>query len=70
MPRITEVRFLNSNHRYGDKEAVATLDDGSEEIIIHWFSDELHFSPNDFIGMTVEGARDFKQARDVAYLRS
>lgn len=70
MTRIVSVTFQDSDHRYGNREAIATMDDGSEETIIHWFSDELQFSPNDFIGMTVEGARDFKQARDIAYLRS
>lgn len=70
MKRIATVTFQDSEHRYGDKEAVATMDDGSEEIVIHWFSDELSFAPSDFIGLTVEEARDLKQERDIAYLRS
>lgn len=68
--RITSVKFQDSDHRYGDREAVALMDDGSEEIVIHWFSDELQFNTTEFIGLTVEEARDLKQARDVAYLRS
>lgn len=72
MQRIKSVTFQDSNHRYGDKVAVALMDDGSEveEHVIHWFSDELQFSPSELIGLTLEEARDLKQERDVAYLRS
>lgn len=70
MNRIKSVVFRDSNNRYGDKEAVATMDDGSEEIVIHWFSDELSFSPIEFVGMTVKEAGDHKQRRDIAYLQS
>lgn len=70
MNRIKSVKFQDSNHRYGDKEAVATMEDGSEEVVIHWFSDELQFIPNELVSLTIEQARDLKQARDIAYLRS
>lgn len=70
MSRIKSVTFQDSKNRYGDKEAIAIMDDGSEQSVCHWFSDELHFSPSDFVGMTIEQARDFKQARDIAYLQS
>lgn len=70
MLRIKEVKFQDSDHRYGDKEAVAIMEDGSKEIVIYWFSDELHFSTTEFIGLTIEQARDLKQRRDMEYLRS
>ena len=70
MTRIKSVVFQDSDHRYGDKEAVATMEDGSEEFVFPWFSDELRFSTRELIGLTIEQARDLKQARDVAYLRS
>lgn len=72
MTRIKSVTFRDSRNRYGDKEAVAIMDDGTEveTSVFHWFSDELHFSPNELIGLTIEQARDLKQERDIAYLRS
>jgi hypothetical protein len=72
MQRIKSVTFQDSDHRYGNKEAVALMDDGSEveEIVFHWFDDELSFIPNELIGLTLEEARDLKHARDVAYLQS
>ena len=41
--RIKSVIFQDSDHRYGDKEAVATMEDGSEKFVFPWFSDELKF---------------------------
>ena len=41
--RIKSVIFQDSDHRYGDKEAVATMEDGSETFVFPWFSDELRF---------------------------
>lgn len=70
MNRIKSVKFQDSTHRYGDKEAVAIMDDGSEEIVFHWFSDELSFREEELVAMTLEQARDLKQERDIAYLQS
>lgn len=70
MNRIAAVRFQDSDHRYGDKEAVAQMLDGTEQVVFHWFSDELQFSTRELVGLTLEEARDLKQARDIAYLRS
>lgn len=68
--KIVKVKFQDSNHRYGDKEAIATLEDGSKTSVFPWFSDELSFTETELVGKTVEEARDLKQARDIAYLRS
>lgn len=70
MNRIKTVKFQDSTRRYGNREAMATMDDGSEEFVFCWFDDELSFSPQELIAMTIEQARDLKQERDMAYLRS
>jgi len=70
MLRIYSVIFQDSDHRYGDKEVIATMEDGSTKFVFAWFSDELQFTRTEFLGLTIDQARDLKQARDVAYLRS
>ena len=70
MNRIKSVKFEDSDSRYGNKQAVAVMDDGTEELAFHWFDDELHFREEELIAMTIEQARDFKQERDIAYLQS
>ncbi|MET0528974.1 MAG: hypothetical protein ABW003_11650 [Microvirga sp.] len=71
MNRITSVVFQDSDRRYGNKEAVATMSDGTTNVyVVCWFSDELTFIPNEFVGLTIKEARDLKQQKDIAYLRS
>jgi hypothetical protein len=70
MTKIKALTFRNSEHLYGDREAIAVMEDGSEQFVFPWFRDELQFSKSELIGLTIEQARDLKQARDVAYLQS
>lgn len=68
--QIKSVVFQPSEHRYGNMEAVATMEDGEEKFVFPWFDDELSFRPEELIGKTIEEARDLKQAKDIAYLQS
>ena len=70
MNRIKSVTFQDSENRYGDKEAVAIMEDGTEQLVFAWFSDELSFREEELVAMTIEQARDLKQERDIAYLQS
>lgn len=68
--RIDKVTFLDSINRYGNKEAQAVMDDGSTVFVFSWFDDELTFTEDELVGLTIEEARDLKQKRDIAYLQS
>lgn len=68
--KIKSVSFQDSENRYGNKEAVATLEDGTQAVAFAWFDDELTFRPEELVGLTIERARDLKQERDIRYLRS
>jgi|1186.fasta_scaffold232514_3 hypothetical protein len=68
--KIKSVVFQRSNHRYGNMAAIATMEDGEEKFVFAWFDDELCFTASEFVGLTIEEARDLKQAKDIAYLRS
>lgn len=70
MSRIAEVQFQDSDSRYGNKEAVAVMEYGGKEFVFAWFDDELTFTTRELIGLNIEEARDLKQTRDIAYLRS
>lgn len=70
MSKIAEVKFQDSDNRYGNKEAIAVMEHGGKEFAFAWFDDELTFRPDELIGLTIEEARDLKQARDIAYLQS
>jgi hypothetical protein len=47
-----------------------TLEDGKEHRLFDYYPDELRFSPDEFVGLTVEEAHNLKQKKDVAYLQS
>lgn len=55
---------------WGRAKVIATLEDGSEEIAFSYFADELSFTPEQFVGKTLEEARRMHHEADVAYLRS
>jgi hypothetical protein len=64
--KIVSVEFKGE----GLVEVVATLSSGVEEKLFSFYSDELRFSPADFVGKTVEQARQLHFERDKAYLQS
>ena len=59
-----------ADFHYGRDKVIATLEDGSEEIAFSYYSDELSFTPEQFIGKTLDEARRIHHDADVAYLRS
>ena len=70
MQIIKSIVFQPSEHRYGNMEAVATTEDRDDQFVFAWFDDELSFKPEELIGLTISEARDLKQLKDIAYLRS
>lgn len=68
--QIKSVVFQPSENRYGNMEVVATMDNGETEFVFPWFDDELTFTPEEFVGLTVEEARDLKEKKDIAFLKS
>ena len=49
----------------------ADLSDGREAVqLFQYYSDELSFREDEFVGMTVAEARQLRHDRDVAYLRA
>lgn len=48
----------------------AELEDGTITDVFSYYPDELHFSPEEFIGKTIEEAKEIKIKKDIAYLQS
>lgn len=54
-----------------DPQAVKVVfEDGVVMELFEFYSDELHFTRDEFIGLTADEARQLHFTRDVAYLRS
>ena len=57
--------------RFGDKaKVIVEFSDQSEELLFTFFSDELSFTADEFIGLTKDQAFDLFAKKDTAYLRS
>lgn len=46
----------------------ATLENGNEEFLFDYYPDEIQFSPNEFIGLTLDECRHLKFKKDKNYL--
>lgn len=64
-----DIKDLGDFH-YGRDKVITTLEDGSEEIAFSYFADELSFTLDQFVGKTLDEARQIHHQADVAYLRS
>jgi hypothetical protein len=46
-----------------------TLEDCEERFLFEYYPDEISFSPSEFVGLTMEEAKNLKFEKDVAFLR-
>ena len=47
-----------------------TLEDGKEQFLFDYYPDEISFTPSEFVGLTIEEARNLKFRKDKRYLQS
>ncbi len=48
----------------------AAFDDGTEKFLFEYYPDEISFSPEEFVGLTYNEARNRKFVKDRAYVQS
>ena len=69
--KIKSVKIVEPAGMFGGKATVhATFENGSEKVVLSYYSDELSFHPSEFIGLTEAEVGQLFHQRDVAYLRS
>ncbi len=47
-----------------------TLENGVEEFLFEYYPDEISFTPNEFVGLTIEECKHLKFVKDKNYLTS
>jgi len=47
-----------------------TMENGQEEFLFDYYPDEISFTPNEFVGLTIEECRHLKFVKDKKYLTS
>ena len=51
-------------------QVFVTFENNKEEFLFEFYPDEISFSQEEFVGLTVEEAKDLKFRKDKAYLQS
>lgn len=72
MDKITRAKLTPLPQSLGDPlpEVWVTLEDGSEQKLFDYYPDEISFSPEDFVGMTIAEAHALKLQKDRDFLRN
>jgi hypothetical protein len=69
--RITAARIAGlPQQMFGPLPEIFATVDGTEVRLFDYYSDELSFTPDEFIGLTVAEGRALKQRKDKDYLQS
>jgi hypothetical protein len=71
-PKITKAEITAMPKSFADPmpKINVTLDDSSAETLFEFYPDELSFTADEFIGLTVAEGRRLKFTKDKAYLQS
>lgn len=64
------INAVVANKGWEGSTVTVTYVDNSEEVIINFYSDELYFSSQEFIGLTRKEAKELWMKKDKAYLQS
>jgi len=70
--KITSARITEMPKSMFDEmpKVVATFENGSEKELFSYYPDELSFTPDEFVGLTENEARQLKTSKDKEYLQS
>lgn len=71
-PKVVSCRITTQPETYFDPlpKVYVTLDNNTEECIFDYYPDEISFTPDEFIGLTIKECRHLKFVKDKNYLKS
>lgn len=68
--KITKAEIIPPSGWGDHAKVIATFSDGSEAEVVRYFTDELSFTAEEFVGLTKDEAVELYYQRDKAYLQS
>ena len=68
--KIVKARITAMPKSFADPmpKVMVTLEDNTEQELFEYYPDEISFSANEFIGLTIEEGKHLKLKKDKAYL--
>ena len=70
--KIISARITEMPKKWTDPmpELYVTTEDNEEHLLFEYYPDEISFTANEFIGLTISEANHLKYAKDLQYMRS
>ena len=68
--KSARITSLPKDFRDPMPEVYVTMEDGHEQFLFQYYPDEISFSPNEFVGLTIEEAQGLRRKKDKEYLQS
>ena len=62
--------LIEPTKSFGQKKITVLTEDDKERTIASYFTDEINFKEDEFIGLTIQGAGDLFSKRDIAFLQN
>ena len=73
MPAVIKEAVINQEYCFGKptvKSVNVKLDNGEKIHLFNFYPDEIAFTSDELIGLTVDEAKALRHSKDVAYLKS
>ena len=70
--KIVSCRITDQPKSFFDQmpQVWVTLENGVEEFLFEYYPDEISFTPNEFVGLTIDECKHLKFVKDKNYLTS
>ena len=70
--KIISARITEMPKKWTDPmpELYVTTEDNEEHLLFEYYPDEISFTANEFIGLTISEANHLKYVKDLQYMRS
>jgi hypothetical protein len=70
--RVVKCRITEQPKSFFDPipQVFVTMENGIEEFLFDYYPDEISFTPNEFIGLTLDECRHLKFVKDKKFLTS
>jgi hypothetical protein len=68
--KVTSARITAMPKDFFDPmpQVYVTMEDGKEQFLFEYYPDEISFTPNEFVGLTIEECRHLKFQKDRRFL--
>ena len=70
--KVVSARITDQPKNFFDPmpQVHVTMENGEEEFLFEYYPDEISFTPDEFVGLTIDECRHLKFVKDKRYLQS